>query len=355
MNASVLSNETASTRSATEGGLPGSSPINEQEQCLLVARRVLDLEIQALERLHHTLDARFYHAVCLLEQSQSQQKGRVVVTGMGKSGHVGRKIAATFSSTGTPAYFMHPAEGSHGDLGLLTPHDVVLAISNSGETPELLSLLPTIERLGVPILSLTGRAESTLGKRSAVVLEISVPKEACPMNLAPTTSTTLTLALGDALAVALLERNGFTPDDFALFHPAGTLGKQLLLKVGTLMQTGAALPLNRCSDTVLEALVEMSSKGLGLTLVLDAEQRLEGLLTDGDIRRALQRHPDLLTLPLAQCLTRNPKTIEPTALAVKALRLMETSKITALVVEDPATRTVLGVLHLHELLRAGLH
>lgn len=327
------------------------SSTSEQEQCLLVARRVLDIELQAVERLQRNLDERFFQAIQLIEAAE----GRVVVTGMGKSGHIARKIAATLSSTGTPAYFMHPAEGTHGDLGVITKQDVVIAISSSGETGELLGVLPTLERFAIPVIAMTGKPQSTLARRSRVVLDISVEHEACAINLAPTASTTVTLALGDALAVALMERKGFSPDDFALFHPSGSLGKRLLLKVSDLMHTGKELPVCRPETPLIEALMEMSAKGFGLTLVLDKNNQLQGIVTDGDVRRALQKHSNLQELDLSAIVTKAPRTIAQDALAVKAIRLMQELKITALVVTEADSAQVAGLIHLHDLLKSGLN
>jgi arabinose-5-phosphate isomerase len=274
---------------------------------------------------------------------------------------VGKKIAATLASTGTPAYFLHPAEGSHGDLGLLTRDDVVLAISYSGETSEILAILPAIKRLGLPLIAMTSAPESMLARRSDVSLSIAVPEEACPMGLAPTASTTATLALGDALAVVLLEARGFTPDDFAMVHPAGSLGKRLLLTVSEVMHTGSALPIVTPETPFLEALLEMGDKKLGMTLVMsENRQTLAGVLTDGDIRRALTK-PEVKThgvhhLQVEDILiTRQPKTISPDALAASALRLMETHQITALVVmSDDASGVPIGVVHLHDILKQGI-
>lgn len=326
-----------------------------QQTILTSARRVLAVEQAALNRLSERLDERFVQAVQLIENLP----GRVVVTGMGKSGHVGRKIAATLSSTGTPAYFLHPAEGRHGDLGAVTPLDGVIAISSSGETEELLGLLPTLKRLGVPIIALTGQANSTLAKQAEVVLDISVEEEACPLGLAPTASTTVTLALGDALAVALLERKGFKPEDFALFHPAGSLGKRLLLHVKDVMHTGEGLPVCHPQTPFLQGLMEMSAKKLGMTLVLDESGQLLGVVTDGDIRRALQRFETTKNLTVAEVMSAHPKTIGADELAVTALRQMEAAHITTLVVTQTShagqNPKPIGVLHLHDLLQLGLH
>jgi arabinose-5-phosphate isomerase len=330
---------------------PSTPPRTQPKEAVLArARGIIDIEIQALEELKTQINGDFLKAVEIIEQA----KGRVIVTGMGKSGLIGKKIAATLSSTGTPAYFLHPAEGSHGDLGLLTPHDVVLAISNSGETPEILNILPLVSRFGLPLIGMTGNTSSTLAQQSQAVLNIAVSEEACPLGLAPTASTTATLALGDALAVVLLERKGFTQDDFAIFHPAGALGKRLLLKVSDLMHTGDALPIVSTDTPFLEALVEMSSKKLGMTLVVEAPSgRMQGILTDGDVRRALTQwdNPKALSLPLI--MTPSPKTITADALAVTALRIMEEHKITALVILNDTEQPV-GVVHLHDILKTGI-
>lgn len=313
------------------------------------AKTIIDIEIDALEGIKAQLDQDFEKAISIIELS----KGRVVVTGMGKSGIIGKKIAATMSSTGTPAYFLHPAEGSHGDLGILMRDDVVIAISNSGETPEILNILPLVKRFGLPMIAMTGNMNSTLSRQSDAVLNVGVKEEACPLGLAPTASTTATMAMGDALAVVLLERRGFSEEDFAIFHPAGSLGKRLLIKVSDLMQVGDNLPIVSHDTPFLDALMEMSSKKLGMTLVLGADQEILGILTDGDVRRALTQYPDARTIPLKEVLTRNPKSIEPDALAVSAMRLMEAHKITVILVNTPDGKP-LGVLHMHDILKTGI-
>ncbi|MGH7377553.1 MAG: KpsF/GutQ family sugar-phosphate isomerase, partial [Candidatus Methylomirabilales bacterium] len=280
-------------------------------------------------------------------------RGRVVLTGMGKSGYIAQKIAATFSSTGTPALFLHPAEGVHGDLGMIVRGDVVVAISKSGETEELVSILPHIRRFGVPLVSLVGNPQSTLARESDVALDVSVKEEACPLNPAPTASTTAALAMGDALAVALLEQRGFREEDFALLHPGGSLGRRLLLRVRDLMHTGKALPLVREEATMREAILEISGKRLGMTAVVDAAGLLTGIVTDGDLRRALQKLPDLLTRRVADCMTHNPKTISRDELAARAVQVMEHYSITSLLVVGEEGRPE-GVLHLHDLLKAGV-
>ena len=311
---------------------------------LETARRVLRIEAQAIEGLLSRLDARFDKAVELLFGC----KGRVVVTGMGKSGLIGRKIAATFSSTGTPSLFLHPAEALHGDLGILVREDVLLAVSYGGETEEIIALLDTIKRLKIPLITLTGNARSTLAAASDVVLDVAVKEEACSLNLAPTASTAASMALGDALAIALLERRGFSPGDFAALHPGGRLGKKLL-RVENLMHAGNALPRVDVSAKMPDVIYEMSAKGLGMTTVVQNSNRLAGIFTDGDLRRLMQkRKGDCLELTAGECATRNPVTIAPGELASAALNLMEQRKITSVVVVDDEKR-ILGVVHLHDL------
>ena len=308
------------------------------------AKRVLRIEAAAIADLIARLDGRFTKAVDLLLACQ----GRVVVTGMGKSGLVGRKIAATFSSTGTPSFFLHPAEALHGDLGMLTRQDAVLAVSYGGETEEILALLETIERLGVPIVSLTGNPHSTLAAASKVALDIRVSEEACTLNLAPTASTAAAMAMGDALAIALLERRGFGEGDFAALHPKGRLGMRLL-RAENLMHAGDALPRVTPATKLPDVIYEMSRKGLGMTTVIDADGRLAGILTDGDLRRVMQqRGPETFHAVAGECMTREPATIGPAELASHAFRVMEERHITSLVVVD-GERRPLGVLHLHDL------
>ncbi|MCE2930698.1 MAG: KpsF/GutQ family sugar-phosphate isomerase [Vampirovibrionales bacterium] len=317
------------------------------------ALHVLDVESLAVQAMKASIDNGFFASVALIEARQAQG-GRVMITGMGKSGHIGRKMAATLSSTGTPAYFMHPAEGRHGDLGMVTSCDVVIAISNSGETEELLGLLPSLHTLETPIIAMTAKAHSTLAKQAVAILNVAVPEEACPLGLAPTASTTATLALGDALAVVLQENKGFASTDFALFHPAGMLGKRLLLKVEDLMHTGDALPYVKSDDLLLQALIEMSQKKMGMTLVQSKAGDLCGVLTDGDVRRALMKHGQAIAQVLVDSvMSPSPQRISKQALAVDALRHMEERKITAIVVEDE-TAQIVGVLHLHDLLAQGL-
>ena len=313
------------------------------------ARRVLGIERDALDALLPRIGEGFARACRLLIGC----RGRVVVTGMGKSGHIGGKIAATLASTGTPSFFVHPGEASHGDLGMITRDDAVLAISHSGETSEVLTILPLIKRMGVPLVSLTGRPGSTLARAADVHLDVSVAQEACPLNLAPTASTTATLAMGDALAVALLEARGFTPEDFALSHPGGTLGRRLLLKVRDLMHAGEQIPKVRDDATLSAALLEMTRKGLGMTAVVDADDRALGIFTDGDLRRVLDANFDVRTSPITGVMTRGGKRIGAEQLAAEAVHLMERHRITVLMVVD-ADQRVAGVLHMHDLLRAGV-
>jgi arabinose-5-phosphate isomerase len=312
------------------------------------ARRVLAIEAAAITALADRLDGAFTRAVELMAQCA----GKVVVTGMGKSGHVCRKIAATLASTGTPAFFLHAAEALHGDVGMLERKDQVLAISNSGETAEILDLIPLLKRLGLPLIVLTGRPGSTLGRAADVVLDVSVTEEACPLGLAPTASTTATLAMGDALAVALLEHRGFRPEDFAVLHPAGTLGRKLL-RVADLMHIGEAVPAVTTATPMRDTLLEITSKRLGVTAVVDGQGRLVGVVTDGDLRRALARPEDMLARPAADVMSRHPKTIDAEALAAKAVATMEQHAITSLFITDAAGRPA-GVIHLHDLLRAGV-
>lgn len=313
------------------------------------ARRVLEIEAGAVRALIPRLDETFIRAVDVLQGC----RGRVVLTGMGKSGFIAKKIAATLASTGTPALFLHPAEGVHGDLGMVVRGDVVLAVSNSGETKEIVELLPAFKRLGVPLLALVGNPLSTLARQSDVVLNVAVAEEACPMNLAPTASTTAALAMGDALVVALLERRGIGPEDFALIHPAGTLGKKLILKVEDLMHRGGELPCVTQDLPMREVIPIITGKRLGMTAVTDSQGRLTGIITDGDLRRALQRWPDLLEHPAQAIMTRGPKCIGKGELAARAVQVMEQHTITSLLIVDGGGRPE-GVIHLHDLLRAGI-
>ncbi|MEK7363547.1 MAG: KpsF/GutQ family sugar-phosphate isomerase [candidate division NC10 bacterium] len=316
---------------------------------LKLAERVLKLEAEGILGLLPRLDARFLKAVDLLHDC----RGRVIVTGMGKSGLVGRKIAATLASTGTPAYFLHPAEGVHGDVGLVARDDVVLAISNSGETDELLAILPQLKRLGVRLILLTGTPASTLAKQSDVVLDVSVAEEACPMNLTPTSSTTATLALGDALAMVLLDLKGLRPEDYAALHPRGALGWRALFRVADLMRTGEAVPRVGEDAPMAEVIREMTEKRLGVTTVVDAAGRLLGIVTDGDLRRVHLRDAPILSLRARDCMTRSPKLIGKDELAAKALQVLESFAITSLVIVDEAHRPV-GIIHMHDILRAKI-
>ena len=311
-------------------------------------RRVFEIEQDALAAVAARIDGAFT-AAC---QAILAGRGRVVCTGMGKSGHVARKIAATLASTGTPAFYVHPGEAAHGDLGMVTDADIVLALSYSGESDELLLLLPALKRQGNAVIAMTGRPESSLAREADVHLDVSVPAEACPLHLAPTSSTTASLAMGDALAVALLEARGFTADDFARSHPAGALGRRLLLHITDVMHAGDDVPRIGPDASISEALVEMSRKRLGMTAVVDADGRLLGLYTDGDLRRSLDDEAvDLRATRIADVMTRGPKTIDADALAVEAAQLMEAHKINALLVVDGDQRVV-GALNIHDLLRA---
>ncbi len=314
------------------------------------ARRVVGIEAQAIHSLEARIDASFVAACRIMLAC----RGRVVVSGMGKSGHIARKIAATLASTGTPAFFVHPGEASHGDLGMITRDDVLLALSNSGETTELLMILPFIKRQGVPLLAMTGRKQSSLARQSDVHVDVSVPAEACPLGLAPTASTTAALVMGDALAIALLEARGFPAEDFAFSHPAGNLGRRLLLRIEDLMHRDDKVPAVMAQASLAETLVEMSSKGLGMTAIVDTQKRLLGVFTDGDLRRALDDHGvDLRATQVATLMNQAPKTITPGKLAAEAARLMENHKIHGLLVVDDNAHLV-GALNIHDLLRAGV-
>lgn len=317
------------------------------------AKRVLRIEADAIARLIDRIDSGFLAAVDMIINC----KGRVVVTGMGKSGHVGNKIAATLASTGTPALFLHPAEGIHGDLGMVTRGDVIIAISNSGETEELTRMLPSLKRIGIKIIALTGNKESTLARNSDVVIDVGVAEEACPLGLAPTASTTATLAMGDAIAVVLLDKRGFREEDFACYHPGGSLGKRLLLRVRDLMHIGDAVPKVVENTLIKDAIYEISSKKMGITSVVDAQGRLVGLVSDGDLRRWMERTEktgeNLLTKKAQEIMTKNPKVIQPEALAAEAVSIMESNSITCLLILDKERKPE-GVIHLHDLLKAGV-
>lgn len=310
---------------------------------------VLKTEAAAIEALIARIDERFKLACEMILACQ----GRIVVTGMGKSGHIGNKIAATLASTGTPAFFMHPGEASHGDLGMITESDLVIALSNSGETAEITTLLPLIKRLAVPLISFTGNAQSTLAEMADINLNVAVDKEACPLGLAPTSSTTASLAMGDALAVAVLEARGFTEEDFARSHPGGSLGRRLLLRVRDIMHTGLQIPQVSLDASLKDALLEITRKGLGMTAVSAADGELAGVYTDGDLRRTLDKNPDLHTDLVVDFMTTNCITIEPDRIASAALTLMQEKKINALMVTDDRGMIV-GALNMHDLLRAGI-
>jgi len=312
-------------------------------------KEIIRIEAEAITALESHIDEHFAAAIDLIFHA----KGRVVITGMGKSGIIARKIAATMNSTGTPSAFMHPSDAVHGDLGMVTPDDVVICISKSGDTAELRQLLPRFHHLGVKIVAMVGNLNSPLSKQSDIVLDISVKEEACPYDLAPTSSTTAALVMGDALAITLLQKRNFTKEDFAMFHPGGSLGKQLLLKVEAMMITGKDIPLVKENVSLSDAIVEISSKRLGATCVVDNAGVLRGILTDGDLRRLLQRTTQIANLTAAQVMTKNPKTIYQDILAAQALKVMESYKITQLIVVDYDHHPV-GILHLHDLVEAGL-
>ncbi|MEN8128753.1 MAG: KpsF/GutQ family sugar-phosphate isomerase [Pseudomonadota bacterium] len=314
-----------------------------------LALAVIDTEMQAIDSLRGRVDENFTRACKYMLDC----KGRIIVTGMGKSGHIGSKIAATLASTGTPAFFVHPGEASHGDLGMITTSDVVLAMSNSGETVEILTIVPIIKRLGVPLIGLTGNPHSSLAKRATVNIDVSVEKEACPLGLAPTASSTAALVMGDALAIALLETRGFSAEDFARSHPGGRLGRRLLLHVEDIMHTGERIPSVGKSTLLKDALMEISHKGLGMTAVIDEDGEVIGVFTDGDLRRTLDKAIDFHSTPIHRVMTSNCKTAAPRQLAVEALKVMEDSKINALPVVDTQGRLI-GALNMHDLLQAGV-
>jgi arabinose-5-phosphate isomerase len=324
-------------------------PDYTDEVLIDLGRQALAVEIDGLRAQLPRLGLDFARAcrICL------NCRGRIVVTGMGKSGHIGGKIAATLASTGTPAFFMHPGEASHGDMGMITRDDAVLALSNSGETAEILTIVPAIKRLGVPLISFTGSADSSLARIATVHLDIGVPAEACPLNLAPTASTTAALAVGDALAVALLKARGFTEEDFARSHPAGALGRRLLLHVRDVMRSGEAIPKVAPEATLAEGVMEMTRKGLGMTAVVDGGDRVLGVFTDGDLRRAWDRAADVHGTRMQEVMTRAAKRIHPGTLAAEAMLLMETHRITSLIVVDEHD-VVVGALNVHDLMRAGV-
>ncbi len=313
------------------------------------AKRTIEIEQKAILALSERINDSFAEACELMKAC----KGRVIVTGMGKSGHIANKIAATFASTGTPSFFVHPGEASHGDLGMITGNDVVLAISNSGNTAEITTILPLIKRMGAPLISMTGNPQSTLAAQSNIHLDISIKEEACPLGLAPTSSTTATLVMGDALAVALLESKGFSETDFAFSHPGGSLGKKLLLTVNDIMHKGDRIPIVREGTLLSDGLLEISNKGFGMTAIVNTSNVLTGLFTDGDLRRAFDARVDMLTTSIDQVMTTNCKTIHADILAAEALTIMEQNKITGLLVTD-SDKKVTGILHMHDLIHAGV-
>jgi arabinose-5-phosphate isomerase len=323
--------------------------IVESDRFCQLGKDVIETELEAIHQLKQRIDDQFAKACHLLLACT----GRIVVLGMGKSGHIGNKIAATFASTGTPAFFVHPGEANHGDMGMITHADVALVISNSGETPEILSLIPLIKRLAVPFIALSGNPNSTIAKAADVNIDVSVKKEACPLGLAPTASTTATLVMGDALAIALLEARGFTSEDFALYHPGGALGRRLLLRIDNIMHINQEIPIVTESCLLEDALIEMTQKRLGMTLVVNEEGHIKGMFTDGDLRRALDHRKNLQTTRIDEIMTRNCITVSPRMLAAEALKIMETHKISALPVTNE-TQTPLGVVHIHDILRAGV-
>jgi len=321
----------------------------ESDHSLALARDVLRIEADAVLALANRLDDQFHQAVRLIMKCE----GRVVVTGMGKSGHIASKIAATLASTGTPAFFVHPAEASHGDLGMIAEDDVVIALSNSGESAEITAILPLIKRRGSKLIGMSGNPASTLGRESDVHLNAAVDKEACPLNLAPTASTTAALALGDALAVTLLDARGFTPEDFARTQPGGSLGRRLLVHVRDIMHSGEALPVVSIGASLKDALLEMTRKGLGMTAITDESGTVIGVFTDGDLRRALEKSVDIHAAKISDLMGRNPRTIGPDQLAVEAVEKMQHQKINGLLVVDGSGKLV-GALNMHDLLKAGV-
>lgn len=321
----------------------------DSSRSLALARQVLTIEADAVRRLADRIDGQFEHAMTMILGCG----GRVVVSGMGKSGHIARKIAATLASTGTPAFFLHPGEASHGDLGMITQDDVVIALSNSGESAEITTILPLIKRRGAKLIGMSGNPASTLARESDAHLNAAVDKEACPYNLAPTASTTAALAMGDALAIALLDARGFTQEDFARTHPGGSLGRKLLVHVRDVMHEGEKLPVVGESASLKDALLEMTRKGLGMTAIVDGAGRLTGIFTDGDLRRTLEKSVDVHTAKIADLMTRNPKSIGPDRLAVEAVERMQELKINGLLVVDAGQKPV-GALNMHDLLKAGV-
>jgi arabinose-5-phosphate isomerase len=322
--------------------------LTDEKICEL-GRAVIETEAKTISALVGRIDHKFAEACHRLLDC----KGRIIVMGMGKSGHIGKKIAATFASTGSPAFFVHPGEAKHGDFGMITRNDVILALSNSGETEELLSILPYIKRLNIPLIAITGKPMSTLAHSATINLDISVEKEACPLGLAPTASTTATLVMGDALAISLLQKRGFTAEDFALSHPGGSIGRRLLLKVDEIMHIGEAIPTVGIDAFLKTALVEITQKKLGMTVVLDNDGQLAGVFTDGDVRRAFDNNADVHKTVIHSIMTKNPKVIRTGLLAAEALHIMETHKITSLIMTNEDNKPI-GVVHLHDILRAGV-
>ncbi len=323
--------------------------MQEIEKICALGRAVIETEADTIRALTHRIDHRFATAC----QHLLSCEGKIIVMGMGKSGHIGKKIAATFASTGSPAFFIHPGEAKHGDFGMITAKDVVVMLSNSGETEEILDILPFIKRLNLTLISLTGNPHSTLAKAATVNIDVSVAKEACPLGLAPTSSTTAALVMGDALAISLLEKRGFTAEDFARSHPGGTLGRKLLLRIDELMHTGANIPKVNYDALLKTALIEMTQKKLGFTTIVHENNQLAGIFTDGDIRRAFDMNTDIHNTYIHQVMTAKPKVITAGMLAAEALHLMESHKITALIVVNDDHHPI-GVIHLHDILRAGV-
>ncbi len=323
--------------------------MQEIESICALGRAVIDAEASTIQALRSRIDHNFANACLKLLACE----GRIIIMGMGKSGHIGKKIAATFASTGSPAFFIHPGEAKHGDFGMITPKDAVLMLSNSGETEEILAILPFIKRLGLVLITLTGNPQSTLAKAAIVNIDVSVAKEACPLGLAPTSSTTAALVMGDALAISLLEKRGFTAEDFAKSHPGGALGRKLLLRVDELMHTGSDIPKVNYDALLKTALVEMTQKKLGVTTIVQDDNQLAGIFTDGDIRRAFDNKADIHSTYIHQVMTKKPKVISPGLLAAEALHIMETHRITSLVVINDANHPI-GIIHLHDILRAGV-
>ncbi|MFT7491996.1 MAG: arabinose-5-phosphate isomerase [Pseudohongiellaceae bacterium] len=335
---------------------PTPSPSSQQkisdtsdDTFVKVGRRTIALEIAAIEALTARINQDFVKACHIILEC----KGRTIVTGMGKSGHIGKKIAATLASTGSPSFFVHPGEASHGDLGMITTSDVVIAISNSGSSAEVMALLPTIKRIGIPLISMTGQHNSPLAQQADTNLDVSVEIEACPLDLAPTSSTTVTLVMGDALAVALLEARGFTPEDFAFSHPGGALGRRLVLTVGDIMHGGIDLPAVQENTSLPQTLIEMTQKGLGITTVINKDNKLTGVFTDGDLRRAIDKNIDINRALIKDVMSPNPSTIMPTILVTEAVSIMEQRSITALIVANELQQPI-GVIHMHDILRAGI-